>query len=260
MMSRATLGRTRRARRSYARVVTPPPDDAPQMASAPPAISKPIRVMLIDDHAVVRTGLRMLLESRAGVAVVGEAGNRRDALEGAAHMQPDVFLLDLDLGGDSALDFLPELLATASSARVLILTGVRDPEAHRRAVRLGAVGLVLKEKAAEVLLKAIEQVHAGEVWLDRTLLASVLGDLTRASLKQPSDPEAIKIATITAREREVIGLIGQGLKNRQIGERLFISETTVRHHLTSIFGKLEVADRLELVIYAYRYGLARPPH
>jgi DNA-binding NarL/FixJ family response regulator len=122
------------------------------------------------------------------------------------------------------------------------------------------VGLVLKEKAAEVLLKAIERVHAGEVWLDRTLLASVLGDLTRASLKQPIDPEAIKIATITAREREVIGLIGQGLKNRQIGERLFISETTVRHHLTSIFGKLEVADRLELVIYAYRYGLARPPH
>jgi DNA-binding NarL/FixJ family response regulator len=119
------------------------------------------------------------------------------------------------------------------------------------------MGVVLKEKAAETLLRAIERVHAGEVWLERAMMASVLSQMTRAS--QQPDPEAAKIATLTTREREVIALIGEGLRNRQIAERLFISETTVRHHLTSIFAKLEVADRLELVIYAFRHALVRPP-
>jgi DNA-binding NarL/FixJ family response regulator len=97
------------------------------------------------------------------------------------------------------------------------------------------------------------------VWLEGTMIASVLGELTRRSGPPPPDPEGAKIATLTAREREVIALIGEGLKNRQIAKRLFISETTVRHHLTSIFDKLGVADRLELVIYAYRHGLLKPP-
>lgn len=225
----------------------------------PSRSAQPIRVLLIDDHAVVREGLRMLLDSQPGVTVVGEAGNRAEALAAAAGQQPDVLLLDLDLGGDSGLDFLPDLLVAAPGAQILILTGVQDPETHQRAVRLGAVGLVLKEKAATVLLEAIERVHAGEVWLDRSLLAKVLGEVSRASAHEPIDPEAAKIATLTAREREVAALVSTGLKNKQIAERLYISETTVRHHLTSIFAKVAVADRLELVIYAYRYGLARPP-
>jgi DNA-binding NarL/FixJ family response regulator len=141
-----------------------------------------------------------------------------------------------------------------------VLTGVRDVEMHRRAVRLGAVGLVLKEKAADVLLKAIAKVYAGEVWLDRLLIANVLSEITRPT-SQSLDPEDIKIKALTVREREIIKLIGQGLKNQAIANRLCISEATVRHHLTSIFGKLGVGDRLELAIYAYRHGLARfVPH
>ena len=221
--------------------------------------SQPIRVLLIDDHAVVRTGLRMLIESRSGMRVVGEAANRSDALAATAREQPDIILLDLDLGGSSSLDFLPELLSAAATARVLTLTGVRDPELHRRAVRLGVMGVVVKEKAAEVLLRAIEKVHAGEVWLERAMITRVLREMTRRDEPTQTDPEAAKIATLTAREREVIALIGEGLKNQQIARRLFISETTVRHHLTAIFAKLGVADRLELVIYAYRHGLAKPP-
>ncbi|HSQ21059.1 MAG TPA: response regulator transcription factor, partial [Blastocatellia bacterium] len=134
----------------------------------PGSESQPIKVLVIDDHVIVRAGLRMLIDNHDGMIVVGEAGNRVDALDAAAREQPDIILLDLDIGGESGLDFLRELITTAPGARILVLTGVRDPEAHRRAVHLGAMGLVLKDKAAEVLIKAIEKVHAGEVWLDRS--------------------------------------------------------------------------------------------
>jgi two-component system nitrate/nitrite response regulator NarL len=229
--------------------------------------TKPIRVLLVDDHAVVRSGLRMLVESRSGLKVAGEAANRAEALAVAKREQPDVILLDLDMNNDNGLNFLPQLLATAERARVLILTGVRDPDAYSQAIRLGASGLLLKEKAADVLIKAIEKVHAGEVWFDRSTIGNVLTEISRAggirsigAMREMSrDPRAAEIATLTEREREVSALIGEGLKNKQIASRLFISETTVRHHLTAVFDKLGVSDRLELIIYTYRNGLAKPP-
>jgi two-component system, NarL family, nitrate/nitrite response regulator NarL len=110
-----------------------------------------------------------------------------------------------------------------------------------------------------VLLQAIVKVHAGEAWLERTLVADVLGEITRGGLIQPTGPEAVKISTLTLREREVINLVGQGLKSRQIAAHLCIAEATLRRHLTSIFAKLKVVDRLELVIYAYRHGLSSCP-
>ncbi len=224
----------------------------------PPSATSHIRVLIIDDHTVVRTGLRMLIESHPGLMVAGEAKNRRDALAVAAQEHPDIILLDLNLSGESGLDIISELLTTAEGARILVLTGVRDLEAHQQAVRLGAMGVVLKDQPAEVLLKAIKKVHAGEVWIDRVMMASLLSDLSRGWATPTADPEAAKLATLTEREREVIHLVSEGLKNKRIAERLFISETTIRHHLTSIFSKLGVADRLELVIYAYRYSLAKP--
>jgi DNA-binding NarL/FixJ family response regulator len=227
-------------------------------ATATPAV-KPIQVLLIDDHAVVRSGLRMVIESNSGLKVVGEAGNRADALAIAAREQPDIILLDLDLNGSSGLDFLVELFTLAPEARVIILTGVYDAAAHQRAMHLGAMGLVLKEKAAEVVIKAIEKVHAGEVWFDRVMMGHMISQLSRATLTPKSKPEAQRIASLTEREREIVALIGEGLKNKLIANRLFISETTVRHHLTSVFDKLGVSDRLELIIYAYRHGLAKPP-
>jgi DNA-binding NarL/FixJ family response regulator len=218
-----------------------------------------IRVLIVDDHGIVRAGLHMLLESQPGITVVGEAATCAEALALATREQPDVIVLDLDLGGVNAIESIPALLSAAPEARILVLTGVRDLEAHREAVRLGAMGLVLKEKAVETLLQAITKVGAGEVWLEPTMVARVLGELTRPQTAQPTSPEAAKIATLTAREREVIALIGEGLKNRDIAARLHISETTVRHYLTGIFAKLEVTDRLELVVYAYRHGLIRLP-
>ena len=218
-----------------------------------------IRVLIVDDHGIVRAGLRMLLESQPGTTVVGEAANCADALALATCVQPDVIVLDLDLGGENAIESIPALLSAAPEARLLILTGVRDPEAHREAVRHGAMGLVLKEKAAETLLQAIAKVRAGEVWLESTMVARVLGELTRPQTSQQISPEAAKIATLTGREREVITLVGEGLRNQQIAERLYLSRATVRHHLTAIFAKLDVADRFELAIYAYQHGLAKPP-
>jgi two-component system nitrate/nitrite response regulator NarL len=218
-----------------------------------------IRVLIIDAHTITREGLALVIETQPGLRVVGGAGNRSEALELTTREQPDVILLELDLGNSSGLDLLPELLAVAPAARILILTGVHDPEQHRHAVRLGAVGLVLKEKSVEMLFKAIEKVYAGEVWLERAMLTTVLNELTHSNGHKPINPEEAKVTTLTAREREVITLVGQGLRNKEVAKRLFISETTVRHHLTSIFAKLNLSDRLELVIYSYRYRLAKVP-
>jgi len=225
--------------------------------SIPPPQS--VRVLIVDDHGIMRAGLRMLLESQAGIMVVGEASSCADALALATCTQPDVIVLDLDLGGENAVESIPTLLRTAPETRILVLTGVRDPEVHRQAIRHGALGLVFKEKAVETLLQAITKVRAGEVWLEPTMIARVLGDLTRPQLSPSTSSEATKIARLTEREREVITLVGEGLRNRHIAERLYISEATVRHHLTAIFAKLDVSDRFELAIYAYQHGLAKPP-
>lgn len=215
----------------------------------------PLKVLLIDDHAIVRAGLVMLLQSQQHIKVVGETGDANEALKIAAEAQPDIILLDVVLGDHDGLDLLPRLRGAADKARILILTGTQNQEVHQKAVRLGAMGLVNKETAAEVLLKAIEKINAGEIWFDRMVMGDVLTELARAKEDRLVDPELAKIAKLTDREREIIVCIAEGLKNKQIAERMFISETTVRHHLTSVFNKLAVADRLELMIYAFRHKL-----
>ena len=217
---------------------------------------RPITIMIVDDHVVIRSGLRMLIEQNEQMRVIAMAGNQAEALERAANQTPDVIILDLLLGEEDALNFLPELCHTSPKSRVLVLTGVQNPDAHRRAIRRGAMGIVLKEHAADQLLKAIKKVYDGEVWIERSMMGSMIQELNKPALV---DPEVAKIESLTEREREVIALVGEGLKNKQVGERLFISETTVTHHLSSVFSKLDVSDRLELIIYAFRHGLAKMP-
>ena len=217
---------------------------------------RPITIMIVDDHVVIRSGLRMLIEHDQRMQVVAQAGNRVEALERAASERPDVIILDLVLGDEDGLSFLPELCEASRSSRVLVLTGLQNPDAHRRAIRRGAMGIVLKEHAADQLLKAIMKVYEGEVWIERSMMGSMIQEINKPA---QVDPEVTKIESLTDREREVIALIGEGLKNKQVGERLFISETTVTHHLSSVFSKLEVSDRLELIIYAFRHGLAKMP-
>jgi two-component system, NarL family, nitrate/nitrite response regulator NarL len=218
-----------------------------------------IRVVIIDDQLLFRVGIKSLMDRAKILTCVGEASSRAEGLAAVASTQPDVILLDLNLRGECALDFLPDLLATNGDAKVLILTGTRDEELMKKAVRMGARGLVMKDQSFEVLAKAIERVYAGEMWLDRSMTVAVIEELSRRQEVKKTNPDAVRIETLTDREREVITAVGEGLRNKEIGERLFISDITVRHHLTSIYSKLEVSDRLELIIYAYRHGLVPIP-
>jgi DNA-binding NarL/FixJ family response regulator len=226
----------------------------------PPPLAPPIRILLVEDHGIVRAGLRMLIENWPGQTVVGEAADRAAALALAQTTQPDIILLDIYLRDESGLGMLPDLLRVAPRARVLVLTAVQDPVQHRQAVRLGAMGIVLKEQAASTLAEAITQVYAGAAWLDPRLVGTILHE--RAYPPAPrapdADPVPARIALLTDRERAVVACVGEGLPNRQIAARLTISETTVAHHLTAIFSKLAVTSRLELVVLAYRHGLVTP--
>lgn len=217
-----------------------------------------IRIVIVENQLVVREGLRMLLDNHPGIKVVAMASTRPEALEIIAREPADLIILDLELGGVSALSFIPQLREAAKTARVLVLTGSRDPDTHQKAAQLGAMGVVLKENAADLLLKAIEKVYQGEAWFDRLTLGNLLWQLSSHD-KESLDPHKKKISSLTDRERQVIALIAEGLKNKQIAERLFISPTTVTHHLSSIYSKLGVSDRLELVVYAFANKLAKMP-
>jgi len=224
----------------------------------PSGAQNSIKIMLVDKHALVRTGLRMLIESQPGMSVVGEAGNSADALVVAASERPDIILLEPN-GKEPIPDCVARLTAAANRARVILVTDECDPDAHQQAIQSGVIGIVLKEQPADVLIKAIAKVHAGEAWIDRSLMADMLTKLARGWVEGEANPEAEKIAALSDKEREVITLIGQGLKNKEIAKRLSLSEVTVRHRLTSIFSKLSISDRLELILYAFQHDLVRLP-
>jgi DNA-binding NarL/FixJ family response regulator len=217
----------------------------------------PIRVFLIDDHRSILWGLERLIESGAPAAqVVGKATSFSEALPMLADTSPDIILLDLDLGKESGLDAIPQLLGR-STAKILVLTGVRDKAVHDKAVLAGARGVVEKEASADTILTAIAKVHGGELWLDRAATGRILVEASRKSGAQPQDPEQRKIGELTDREREIIAAIvaHAGATAKTIAGTLNISEHTLRNHLTSIYDKLGVANRLELFAYAHTHGL-----
>jgi two-component system nitrate/nitrite response regulator NarL len=217
-----------------------------------------IRIIILDAHTLVRDGLRAFLESKPGMLVVGQAGDQTQALEIAKRAKPDIILLELNLG-ESTLDFIPELLAAAKSARLILVTSVMDASTHYQAIQFGAVGIVSKEQPADILRKAIDKVYAGQAWLDRSTTAQALTRMSRSHSNGKSHDEDSNIAALSPREREVIEALCRGLKNQDIADSLSLSETTVRHHLTSVFAKLHVSDRLELIVYAYRNHLVEMP-
>ena len=223
-------------------------------------IIKPIRVLILDHHTMVREGLRLLLERSERIQVVGEAGTSEEALSLVNEQRPDIILLELNLDGELNTEIISQLIAAAERARLLVVTGIDEERIHQLAVQLGAMGIIRKTQPSKVLIKAVEKVNAGEVWIDRSMMANVLTQLSHIRTYGEDDGETQKIESLSGRELEVVALIGEGLKNKEIARRLTISETTVRHHLTSVYRKLDVSDRLELAIYAYRNSLADPPH
>jgi two-component system, NarL family, nitrate/nitrite response regulator NarL len=216
--------------------------------------ANPIRILLVDEYTILREGLRLLIENQPGLLIVGEASKSEDATEVARREQPDIILLDPFAQSQGDCSILGELLSVANNARVIVLTGTRDTADHRKAICQGAKGIVLKQEASETLIKAIKKVSAGEVWLEPSTTASVLSEMVSNARDRKASPEQTKMQSLTQREREVAALAAEGLKNRDIASRLFITEATVSHHLTSIFNKLGVTDRLQLIVYVHRQG------
>ncbi|MBT2322936.1 response regulator transcription factor [Variovorax paradoxus] len=219
--------------------------------------TRPIGVMLVDDHQTMLWGLSRLIDGESPrMQVVGTARNCEEALEQVDHVIPDVIVLDLDLGGKCALDILPGLLSNAVS-RVLILTGERQQKNLDLAVLGGARGVLRKDASAEQVLLAIERMHKGELCVDHDTMSRVFTEFVDSKRAHRLDPEAEKQAALTCKERKIIHAVveGSGASNKSLAERLFITEHTLRNHLTSIYQKLEVSNRLELYVYAVKHQL-----
>jgi DNA-binding NarL/FixJ family response regulator len=223
-------------------------------------IKNPIRIVILDNHALVRAGMRLLIENQQGMEVVGEAGDLNEGLEIVADLKPDIILLELNIARQPDLNIIPSIINACEQARLILITDEEDSQVHQQAIEDGAMGLVFKTQKPETLIKAIEKVNAGEVWLERSMIAHVLSRFSHNQHWTITNPEKESITLLSEREKEVIRLIGQGFKNKTISAQLNISETTVRHHLTSIYSKLRVSDRLELLVYAHRYGLVKRPN
>jgi DNA-binding NarL/FixJ family response regulator len=219
----------------------------------------PIRVFLIDDHRSILWGLERLIESgKPGMQVVGSAASCAVALDLIDSAAPNVILLDIDLGNENGVEEIPKLIAR-SPAKILVLTGLRDESTHDRAVLAGACGVVQKEASAETILSAIKKVHDGQLWLDRNATRRVFVEFSRENAAKSSDPERAKISALTNREREIVAIAANnaGANAKAIAQNLYISEHTLRNHLTSIYAKLDVANRLELFAYAHKHGLTK---
>ena len=216
-----------------------------------------IRVLLVDDHQTMLWGLSRLIESAAPLLqLVGTAQEATAALTLLEGGEVDVVLLDLDLNGVDGASLVPEIHKRCE-AKVLILTGSREMSDHERAVVKGARGVVRKDEPAEVILRAIERVHAGEIWANRQLMGRVLSSLDGPASADQSDPEEAKIASLTPREREIAAAVVRhgGAKGAVIADALSISENTLRNHLSVIYDKLGLRNRLDLFAYASKHRI-----
>jgi DNA-binding NarL/FixJ family response regulator len=211
-----------------------------------------IRVLVADDQAMVRSGFRMLLGSEPDIEVVAEAGDGGEAVQQAARFEPTVVLMDIRMPDLDGLEATRQILAANPSARVLILTTFDLDEYVYEALRAGASGFVLKDDPPEQLIAAVRTIAAGDALLSPSVTRRVIKQFTR--VPRPSPPQ--QLDELTEREREIFALIADGLSNAEIGERLYISETTVKTHITHIFQKLDLRDRVQAVVLAYRTGLA----
>ncbi len=231
--------------------VSPRPDRAiPPHSGEPPSSSPKIKVLLVDDHAVVRQGLRTFLELQDDMAIAGEAANGVEAIEQAKQAQPDVVLLDLMMPKMGGVEATPHIIAACQQARVIILTSFGEDYQVIPAIRAGAQGYLLKDIPPQDLVHAVREAYQGKAQLHPDVAKKLMSAIATPAAPPPS-PEP----DLTERELEVLRLIAQGLNNQQIAQRLTISEKTVKTHVSNILGKLHVDDRTQAAIYAVKKGL-----
>ena len=213
-------------------------------------MTKTIRVLIADDHAIVRKGIRALLATEADIEVVGEAADGKEAVEKAERLHPDVILMDLVMPGMDGIEATRRITTRQPETRILVLTSFAEDEKVFPALKAGALGYLLKDAGPEELVRAIRQVYCGESSLHPAIARKVLQELSRPP-ERPPTPEPL-----TERELEVLRLIAKGKSNREIAEELVISEATVRTHVSNILGKLQLASRTQAALYALREGIA----
>ena len=216
-------------------------------------------VLIADDHPIFRAALRKLLETDPGIRVIGEAGDGRDAIRMVHELRPDLLLLDLVMPVKGGLDTLQELSTMASPPRTLLLAAEVADSDVVEALQFGARGIVMKQNASELLFKSIRTVMAGQYWVGRECVGDLIDQMRRRAAAPP--PEVARPTFgLTPRELEIISTVAAGYTNSEMAEKLSISVKTVKHHLTNIFDKLGVENRLELALFAVHHHLASQPH
>ena len=237
-------------------------DNSISLTGPPSATGVPkakIRIVVADDHPIFRDGLCKLLALEEDFEVVAQAQDGREVLDVLQQYEPDILLLDLKMPGLDGLGTLQRLQAARNRTRVIVLTASDDKNEFVQAMKLGTSGIVLKQTATDLLIKSIRKVHAGEIWIDSHTTAAVIRQFVSAEEAPPAPQSSMtrerERSPLSQREREIVALVAQGFKNKEMAEKMFISEQTVKNHLHNIFDKLGVSDRLELALYAIHNNL-----
>ena len=235
-----------------------PDSDGEYSPNSPAKAGELIRIVIADDHPIFRDGLRKLLMLEEDFRVVAEARDGKEVLEVLDEHQPDILLLDLKMPGLDGLTALQKLQNARTKTKVIVLTASEDKNQFVQAMKFGTCGIVLKQTATELLIKSIRKVHAGEIWLDSHTTAAVMRQFSSPMESAPLGTRDRDRSPLSQREREIVVLVAQGFKNKEMAEKMFISEQTVKNHLHNIFDKLGVSDRLELALYAIHKNIHTP--